>query len=81
LLLESRKVEDKHCVRRARRQGGQRVAEPGLVRWLTTRLALRQVESQVDEAAVAAGVPQWMQQRCLPSGKERDGEQKPREAG
>jgi hypothetical protein len=44
---------------------------------LTTRLAL----PQVDETAIGAGVLERMQQRCLPSGKERDGEQNPREAG
>jgi hypothetical protein len=35
----------------------------------------------VYEPAVDAGVLQGMQQRCLPPGKERDGEQNPREAG
>jgi hypothetical protein len=36
---------------------------------------------QVDEAALRIEMLEWMQQRCLPSGKERDGEQNPREAG
>jgi hypothetical protein len=35
----------------------------------------------VNETAPRIDVLEWMQQRCLPSGKQRDGEQNPREAG
>ena len=36
---------------------------------------------QMDEAAVLVEMLERMQQCALPSGKERDGEQNPREAG
>ena len=77
-MLGSRKLEDERRIRRAGGERRQRITQgAGAIRVALVRMAI----SEVNQAAVLVKVLERVQQRVLPSGKERDNQEDPCETG
>lgn len=65
------------CVGRAGNERGERIAQSRTGGGLTARMTI----GQVNKPALPVVMLKRMQQRCLPSGKQRDGKKDPCETG